>query len=540
MKSNVFFLLLLFGMTLASCSKNNGTSDIDVNPDTQFGLGHNLDEDDSNVPDDLLLGNGNVPSSHDLSQYLPPIGDQGQYGTCVAWALGYNLKTMIEAQDKNYSTADLTDPSKQFSAKDLFLSINKSDIGPNCGGTYLKSAMSTMQQRGVATAQTVPYVGLGDCSQSPSQSGTSEAQNYKISNYRSVDIKTDVIKQYIANNRPVGFGARLGDNFMTWNSDDVLTGHTSFNNVGQHAGHAMTIVGYDDAKGPRGAFKVVNSWGQAWGSRGFIWIDYDFFTSQDFCDVAYVATNSGSNVDPNDPTDPGSNGQIDMVPWGLTDNPDTGGQTGRDRELSYNVYNIGSETARASSDWSVAYIYYNAFDASDYGIMLFDYYSDDYGAPGENGELQNGPGLSGNWFNHVDVPGGSSITQAVSGSDENFTWTYQIPSITGYYYLVMIANPFGELQEKDLSNNYFYFTDEFGFPIWFENGIPQGLTNDQNGTRSGRKGEKGQAHMAPSEVSLEMSNAYSKTEIFEFLQNEKENGNLKKKVNAFQTRKQLN
>lgn len=537
MKTNALFLALLLGLTIVSCKKDS-MSDIDITPDLEFGLGGNLDEDDSNVPEDLLLGNGNLPSSHDISQFLPPIGHQGNYGTCVAWALGYNLKTMIEAQDKGYSTSDLTDPSKQFSPKDLFLAINKNDVGPNCNGTYLKSAMETMQQRGVATARTEPYTGLGDCTQAPSQSATQEASNYQISTYRRLDIKTDVIKQYIANDRPVGFGARLGDNFMTWNSDDVLSGHTSFDRVGQHAGHAMTVVGYDDNKGPRGAFKVVNSWGDDWGSQGFIWIDYDFFTSSDFCDVAYVATNSASNVDPNDPVDPGSNGAVDMIPWGLTDDPDQNGQTGRDRTLSYNVYNIGTETARASADWGVGYIYYNAFDANDYGIMLWDYYSDDYGVPGENGELQSGPGSSGNWYNHVDVPGGSSITQAVAGTDDNFTWNYTLPNLTGYYYLVMISDPFTALNDVDPNNNYFYFTDEWGYPIWFQNGVPGGFKND-NGTRSNTPGEATAANLSPSEVSVDMSNAYTKSEITSFLKYQRESGKLQDKVSAYRTKKQI-
>jgi len=292
--ATVFFLSVLF----SSCTK-----DVDqIDPkdpqeaDLEFGLGAFDTETNDDIPTGIIFGNGNLPTSHDISQYLPPVGSQGQYGTCVSWALGYNLKTMIEAQDKNYSPADLSDPNNQASPKDLFLAIPKDEVGPSCGGTYLSSAMKAMQDRGVATMATVPYNNLGDCSQNTQSSWDQAAADYQIANYRSVDLDINSLKQQIAADKPVGFGARLGDNFMSWNSDQVLSGHTTFDRVGQHAGHAMTIIGYDDNKGANGAFRVVNSWGDDWGSRGFIWIDYNFFVSQDFGNVAYTATNKASDV----------------------------------------------------------------------------------------------------------------------------------------------------------------------------------------------------------------------------------------------------
>ena len=36
----------------------------------------------------------------------------------------------------------------------------------------------------------------------------------------------------------------------------------------------MTVVGYDDT---RQAFKIINSWGPAWGEGGFGWISYNAF-----------------------------------------------------------------------------------------------------------------------------------------------------------------------------------------------------------------------------------------------------------------------
>lgn len=39
-------------------------------------------------------------------------------------------------------------------------------------------------------------------------------------------------------------------------------------------GHAIAVVGYDDAKFG-GAFQLVNSWGPSWGARGFCWVSYE-------------------------------------------------------------------------------------------------------------------------------------------------------------------------------------------------------------------------------------------------------------------------
>jgi cathepsin L len=38
--------------------------------------------------------------------------------------------------------------------------------------------------------------------------------------------------------------------------------------------HAMVIVGWDDSRGPHGAWKVKGTWGPAWGEQGYMWIAY--------------------------------------------------------------------------------------------------------------------------------------------------------------------------------------------------------------------------------------------------------------------------
>lgn len=269
-----FSLLLI----LNGCEKKN-----DENPEkpdeSNYGLGLKNNDDMSTVPVSTNFGFGadNLPASYSIIDKFPPIGDQGQYGTCVAWAVGYNCKTVINGIEKGYSASDLASPNKQFSPKDLFTAIEDNLKGQDCGGSNFEDALNILQNRGIATLQTVPYTSLGNCSKSGlDPSWAQEAAANKISYWRKVEGSANAIKKNISQNIPVIFGAKLADNFMSHNSDIVISSATSYDQVGQHAYHAMIISGYDDSKGPNGAFRVVNSWGGQWGASGHCWVDYNF------------------------------------------------------------------------------------------------------------------------------------------------------------------------------------------------------------------------------------------------------------------------
>jgi hypothetical protein len=126
-------------------------------------------ENQSTIPKSLntqgLAGtNTQLPSSFFLYQYLPPVGDQGQFGTCIAWSSGYYTKTALEAVAGSYTANQLATASNQMSAKDLFTAIPDASKGANCDGTSYGDALSVIQSRGVATLATVPYTGLSSCS----------------------------------------------------------------------------------------------------------------------------------------------------------------------------------------------------------------------------------------------------------------------------------------------------------------------------------------------------------------------------------------
>lgn len=490
-------------------------------------------EDTENIEDAISFGSGDLPSSVDLTGQMPPIGNQGQYGTCVAWAVGYGHKTYMEAVDNDRTASQLSNTSYQFSPKYLFWAIPSGSKGADCGGTGFEPAYDIMLNQGIAQESVVPYVELGDCSGSTSQQWDDNADDYLIENYREITVDVNTIKQYLAQGRAVVFGARLGDSFMNWNSSGVLSSDT-YGYAGQHAYHAMILVGYDDGMGTNGAFRVQNSWGTGWGDGGYIWVDYDFFVGNtgDFTFCAFVAQNKATtDPDPDDDNtvnDPEEG--TDVMAWELND-LDNGG--GTSRVAKYNVFNSGTNTVSAAEDWNIIYIYYNAYDANDYGIILYDYYSDDYGNYGDDGELTGGGDGIQNWWNHIDVPAGQSVAQALyGGEDARFSWPYTMPNITGEYYLVLIADGYDVLAEPNEENNYFYLTDINGEPISISNGIIQDqLPNNTKSIVSPPK-KFGESDV-PTVRTRTNKNAYAPEEITAMLKHRKASGDIQRKATQY-------
>ncbi len=521
-------LLVLFSFFIAfsACKKENQE---EVNNLLQ-GLGWFGSEDTTHIPNSLNLGNGTNPASMNLLGKFPPIGNQESYGTCVAWAVGYNFRTYLNAIKKNLTSSQINSTSNQFSPKDLFWAIPSSLKGTDCNGTNFEAALDILVSRGITTLSTAPYTSLGDCSSQPPSSWTSDASNYKISNYRDISIDVNTIKSYIAQNRPVIFGARLGNNFMGWNNDGVLSSDgTTYN--GQHANHAMILGGYDDSKGANGAFRIVNSWGTTWGDNGYIWIDYNFFCNT-FCFAAFVGADDNNIIPDTNNVTTG----WDLVGWELEDiqNSNYPNDPLR-RACLYNVFNMGADVLPASKDWNIVYLYYNAYDANDYGILIYDYYSNDYGVLGEDGDLTSAiepdpekrPGICGNWYNYLNIPGGSSVFdvwnsyQTPPGTGTRFSYAYTMPtSINGSYYLVLIADGFDAVTETDETNNYVYYSQTNGDPLEIVNGVIQG-------------GYKSKMNSLKSVVNSTHPNAYSTKEITQFLIHEKNTGKLQQKLLKF-------
>lgn len=548
MKKINFFLCVILALNLSlfvSCDKDDDSDPIEEQGEPlDYAFGWNGDDNLGTIPTstNFSFGNTTLPSSVDLVSKFPPIGDQGQYGTCVSWAVGYNVKTALNGMSNNYSPTQLASPSNQFSAKDLFTAIPDNLKGQNCSGTNFSEALTVLQNRGVATAQTVPYTTLGDCSNVNVQSSwTTEANQNKIQYWRKIDASIPSIKQNLANNVPVILGAKLADNFMSWNSNVVLSSSTSYNNVGQHAYHAMVIAGYDDSMGSAGAFKVINSWSELWGDNGYIWIDYnyllnEFCVSGDGSKPLFIASDQeggGDNTPPDD-VDPNTTG-VDLAPWVFADYS-TYQSSGipNERQIDFNIYNIGNQAASPNADWSIYYIYFNAYNANDYGVIYYDQFNTSIA---EN--TYDCPTADNCVFN-LSIPSGSSFTQTAWGQESQVR-TYYMPELSGEYYLVLIADAEDKFNEQDEMNNLYYTTIN---PKYFDYGYSSRTAQGANQNKDDvsqfefinedepniQALKKNKHHTV---VTDNFRNAYTQKEVLEFIKKEKKNGNIDTKIDKF-------
>lgn len=518
MKTNLFvrkasLAALCITLLVTGCKKDPQITPEHPSADENVG-GLLRDETSANIPHDIsLVGSGNLPSKVDLTPKLPPVANQGNYGTCVAWSTGYYIRTAMQAIRQNLSTAQLQDPAKQFSPKDLFLSVPAEYKGENCDGSVYNRVMQQLVDRGVATLATVPYQNLGDCSDTPAAAWTIEANKYKIDSYRAVQPNIETMKAELANDRPIMLVVYSTDAFIKWKGGKVMTADdVLYNNVVFQ--HAVTVVGYDDALH---AFQIVNSWGTKWGDNGFAWIDYNLITNANFTPGGAVLIDKPAGS--NDPI-PQPTGANNLAATLLHDVDDAAEYDNTYRRIEFNVANASNQPVPASSDWNVYYLYYDAFDATRYGVLLDMYVSNDFGNYGETGYNPNGAGSSYSQWLNTDMPANGLLSEQMFGPGyTSIYWPYQMPNVNGYYYLVMIVDPYDSVGESNESDNYYFITGQDGGPIWFQNGVGQGL-------KPGGADDRSQADNCRTPVSPAHSNAYTPEEIKGFIKKLKAEGKL--------------
>ncbi len=255
---------------------------------------------DAYVVDEIT---GQTPSAAvDLtsSSWFPPIGDQGQQGSCASFATGYYCKTFQEAKEHSWN---LTEARWIGGSNDGNISANyQSEVmspafiynllnNGTDGGSTIEAPIQLVNNVGICSWQNMPYY-WQDYQRWPSENAWAQAPLYRSNStfgyqYLYVNSTQGItsLKNWLAADNLAILGIDAYDNLLNLtgtSNQDLLT---TDNYINKTADHALAIVGYDDyftymenGMLSHGAFKIANSWGiGGWENipDGCFWVSYN-------------------------------------------------------------------------------------------------------------------------------------------------------------------------------------------------------------------------------------------------------------------------
>lgn len=219
-----------------------------------------------------------MPARADLRQWCSPVEDQGSLGSCTANA-GVALAEYYQLRTRG----------RHLEGSRLFLYKATRNLLGWSGdtGAYLRTTMKAMALFGVPPEPYWPYE-INRFEEEPSAFIYALGQNFQAAKYYRLDppgqdpaLTLRRVKENVAAGLPAmfgftvyssipGVGAGTGDIPFPATTDRV------------NGGHAVVVVGYDDARdvrGDKGALLIRNSWGDAWGEAGYGWLPYRYVLS---------------------------------------------------------------------------------------------------------------------------------------------------------------------------------------------------------------------------------------------------------------------
>jgi len=247
------------------------------------------------APNDLLAGDLPVSVDNSLLRYFPPIRSQGSLGACVPFATTYTQLSYMTAFQRNLDIRSGSDNTNKYSPKWTYNMVN----GGSDNGSSFTSSYFLLEKHGAATWAEFPYDSsyLGWCLDPGAWKNALGVRTKAIQYVYDVDtdIGLDLVKELLTDGYVVVFGTYITswvfgtvqDDASTSDDDAAVGKAIAYWLNGTQGGHAMTIVGYNDAiwtdinangvvdPGEKGAFRIANSWGTGWREAGFTWLAYD-------------------------------------------------------------------------------------------------------------------------------------------------------------------------------------------------------------------------------------------------------------------------
>ena len=225
----------------------------------------------------LTVARAMPPTEKDLRQDWWKVNDQGSTGSCVGWAStdGVMRYHLVNA-GKLDKTALLSPRFTWMASKETDVITQRPETFIEGAGTMLKAAMDICTKYGAVLDSLLPFnistlMYAGD-----ENAFYAAAAQRRASGYFNLQRNLVQWRSWVANNGPILVGLNVD---ATWDNATATKGNLdAFQPGTTRGGHAVCIVGYTKDR-----FIIRNSWGEAWGDKGFAYaseayINGAFFT----------------------------------------------------------------------------------------------------------------------------------------------------------------------------------------------------------------------------------------------------------------------
>lgn len=210
------------------------------------------------------------PSAH--VTHIQPIMDQGDTGSCAGHAMAWMWAQVLES--RGLKTDITLSPWYIYYFARLLDGTVEED-----GGVTSRSAIKAINKYGAAPLDL--WDGKNSLQAIPDAKAMAFGKALSLPKYAKCETVRDIRYSIAVENQSVFFGTNV---FANWYEDHHGLIRYDDRPKVPEGGHAIVIIGYDDAfqiaGNSKGAIKLANSWGTGWGDKGFFWLPYDYFQEQ--------------------------------------------------------------------------------------------------------------------------------------------------------------------------------------------------------------------------------------------------------------------
>ncbi len=192
---------------------------------------------------------------------VSPVKNQGSCGSCWAFTSGAVLEAnwlIRNGELVKFSEQEILDCA----------SYNNGRDAGSCNGGWYGGVFDNYKNKSAQLESKIPYKVKEDVCRPGGQS------KYKIAAWGYVKPDAGIpsvqqMKEALCKYGPVAACVKVTPAFQAY-AGGIFDEHAPVSGS-RDINHAITIVGWDDSKK---AYMVKNSWGERWGEKGYVWVEY--------------------------------------------------------------------------------------------------------------------------------------------------------------------------------------------------------------------------------------------------------------------------